>query len=286
MRKGKLFLVIGPTASGKTDYSIELALSLKSPVISCDSRQIYKEMVIGTAPPSKEQLALVKHYFILSHSIHDHYTAGRYEQEALSLMEELFKERSTLVMVGGSGLYADAVCYGLDDFPEPDAQIRETLSGRVKEEGVESLRRELKLLDPESYDAIEISNPQRVIRALEVILTTGKKFSSFKSNRKKERDFEVERIYIERERSELYDRINKRVDLMMGSGLMEEALRLYQFRHLTALKTVGYRELFDYIEGKNSLEEAIELIKRDTRRYAKRQITWFKKERPAFETSL
>ncbi|GAB1474757.1 tRNA (adenosine(37)-N6)-dimethylallyltransferase MiaA [Bacteroidota bacterium] len=279
MGKRKLFLVIGPTASGKTDYAIELALRLNSPVISCDSRQIYKEMEIGTAPPSKEQLSLVKHYFIHSHSIHDYYTAGRYELEALSLMEELFKERSSLVMVGGSGLYADAVCYGLDDFPEPDPQIRESLTRRVKVEGVDSLRKELKLLDPESYESIEISNPQRVIRALEVVLTTGRKFSSFKSNKQKERYFEVERIYIERERSELYDRINKRVDLMMSAGLLEEVRRLYPFRHLTALKTVGYRELFDYIEGKASLEEAVDLIKRNTRRYAKRQITWFKNGR-------
>lgn len=279
MGKRKLFLVIGPTASGKTDYAIELALRLNSPVISCDSRQIYKEMEIGTAPPSKEQLSLVKHYFIHSHSIHDYYTAGRYELEALSLMEELFKERSSLVMVGGSGLYADAVCYGLDDFPEPDPQIRESLTRRVKVEGVDSLRKELKLLDPESYESIEISNPQRVIRALEVVLTTGRKFSSFKSNKQKERNFEVEKIYIERERSELYDRINKRVDLMMSAGLLEEVRRLYPFRHLTALKTVGYRELFDYIEGKASLEEAVDLIKRNTRRYAKRQITWFKNGR-------
>lgn len=279
MGKAKLFLVVGPTASGKTDYSIELALQLKSPVISCDSRQIYREMEIGTAPPSKEQMALVKHYFIHSHSIHDHYTAGRYELEALSLMEELFKERNSLVMVGGSGLYADAVCYGLDDFPEPDPQIRETLSKRVKEEGVDSLRKELKLMDPESYEAIEISNPQRVIRALEVVLTTGMKFSSFKSNKKRERNFEVERIYIERERSELYDRINKRVDSMMSAGLLNEVRSLFPYRHLTALKTVGYRELFDYIEGKTPLEEAVELIKRNTRRYAKRQITWFKNSR-------
>ena len=279
MGKGKLFLVIGPTASGKTDYSIELALQLNSPVISCDSRQIYREMEIGTAPPSREQLALIKHYFIHSHSIHDYYTAGRYELEALSLMDELYIERSALVMVGGSGLYADAVCYGLDDFPEPDPQIREALTNRVKVEGVDSLRKELKLLDPESYETIEISNPQRVIRALEVVLTTGQKFSSFKSNKNKVRNFEVERIYIDRERTELYERINRRVDSMMEAGLLNEALRLFPNRHLTALKTVGYRELFDHFEGKISLNEAIDLIKRNTRRYAKRQITWFKNGR-------
>jgi tRNA dimethylallyltransferase len=276
MGKGKLFLIVGPTASGKTDYSIGLARELNSPVISCDSRQLYRELVIGTAPPTMEQQALVKHYFIWSHSINDYYTAGRYEIEALSLMDELFKERNALVMVGGSGLYADAVCYGLDDFPEPDRQIRESLTLRAKEEGVDSLRKELRILDPESYEAIEISNPQRVIRALEVVLTTGRKFSSYKSNERKVRNFEVERIYIEREREELYERINRRVDVMMSEGLLDEARRLFPFRHLTALKTVGYRELFDYFEGKTSLEEAVELIKRNTRRYAKRQITWFK----------
>ncbi len=279
MGKGKLFLIVGPTASGKTDYSIGLARELNSPVISCDSRQLYRELVIGTAPPTMEQQALVKHYFIWSHSINDYYTAGRYEIEALSLMDELFKERSALVMVGGSGLYADAVCYGLDDFPEPDRQIRESLTMRAKEEGVDSLRKELRILDPESYEAIEISNPQRVIRALEVVLTTGRKFSSFKSNERKVRNFEVERIYIERGRDELYERINRRVDVMMSKGLLDEARRLFPFRHLTALKTVGYRELFDYFEGKTSLEEAVELIKRNTRRYAKRQITWFKNSR-------
>ncbi|MDP3436947.1 MAG: tRNA (adenosine(37)-N6)-dimethylallyltransferase MiaA [Bacteroidales bacterium] len=277
MGRKKLFLIVGPTASGKTDYSISLAKEIGSPIISCDSRQIYREFQIGTAPPTKSQLREVKHYFIHSHSIFDYYTAGRYELEAISLMSELFKERSSLVMVGGSGLYADAVCYGLDDFPTPDIDIREGLTSRVKSEGVESLSQELKKLDPQSYDSIDISNPQRVIRALEVVLTTGKKFSSFKNFSRKERDFDVERVVIEVERSELYDRINQRTDLMISMGLVAEARELFPNRGLTALKTVGYRELFDHFEGKNTLEEAIELIKRNTRRYAKRQITWFKK---------
>ncbi|HBG25119.1 MAG: tRNA (adenosine(37)-N6)-dimethylallyltransferase MiaA [Bacteroidetes bacterium GWF2_41_61] len=277
MGRKKLFLIVGPTASGKTDYSIALAKEIHSPIISCDSRQIYKELKIGTAPPTQSQLREVKHYFIHSHSIFDHYTAGRYELEAISLMSELFKERNSLVMVGGSGLYADAVCYGLDDFPAPDIEVRKGLTSRAKSEGVDSLAQELKKMDFESYNSIDISNPQRVIRALEVVLTTGKKFSSFKNFCKKEREFDVERVVIERERSELYDRINQRTDMMISMGLEAEARELFPHRGLTALKTVGYRELFDYFEGKVSFEEAIELIKRDTRRYAKRQITWFKK---------
>ncbi len=277
MGRKKLFLIVGPTASGKTDYSISLAKEIGSPIISCDSRQIYRELKIGTAPPSQSQLREVKHYFIHSHSIFDYFTAGRYELEAISLMSELFKERSSLVMVGGSGLYADAVCYGLDDFPTPDIDVREGLIYRVKSEGVEALAQELKKLDYESYSSIDMSNPQRVIRAMEVVLTTGKKFSSFKNFCRKERDFEVERVVIERERSVLYDRINQRTDMMISMGLVAEARGLFPNRGLTALKTVGYRELFDHFEGKSSLEEAIELIKRNTRRYAKRQITWFKR---------
>jgi tRNA dimethylallyltransferase len=281
MKKKILRLIVGPTASGKTDFSIELAIQLKSPVISCDSRQIYKELIIGTAPPTAEQLSAVKHYFIHSHSIHNHYTAGKYEIEALSLLDELFKEHDQLVMVGGSGLYADAVCYGIDDFPQPDFDLRERLSARFSQEGIDNLRDELSILDRESYNTIDISNPQRIIRALEVTIGTGKKFSSFKSFKKKERSFTVERTLLERPREELYTRINKRVDLMMAAGLLEEVRSLYSYRNLTALKTVGYRELFAYIEGKCTLDEAVDLIKRNTRRYAKRQITWFKRETPS-----
>lgn len=278
MKKRRLLLVVGPTASGKTDYSIELAKKSGSPVISCDSRQIYKELKIGTAPPTEAQLLEVKHYFIHSHTIHSHYTAGKYELEALALLDELFKSHEDLVMVGGSGLYADAVCYGIDDFPQADMEIRNALTERLASEGIESLRSELRLLDRESYETIDISNPQRVIRALEVTISTGKRFSSFKSFRKKERSFIIERIQIERPREELYERINRRVDLMMESGLLEEIKSLYPFRKLTALKTVGYRELFAYLDGEISLDEAVDLIKRNTRRYAKRQITWFKRQ--------
>jgi len=270
--------MVGPTAAGKTDYAISLALKFGSPVISCDSRQIYREMKIGTAPPTPEQLSLVKHYFIFSHSIHDDYTAGQYEMEALPLIETLFENHDNLVMVGGSGLYVDAICKGMDDFPKSDPELRMTLMSRLKTEGLDSLRSELRLLDRESYDSIDITNPQRVIRALEVTLMTGRKFSSFKSYTQKKRNFEIEKIVVDRPREELYERINLRVEKMMEAGLLEEATGLYQFRKRTALKTVGYSELFDYIDGKVSLDEAVWLIKRNTRRYAKRQITWWRRE--------
>jgi tRNA dimethylallyltransferase len=277
MSRKILHLITGPTASGKTDRSIDLALSLGSPIVSCDSRQIFKEMKIGTAPPDKYQLAAVSHYFIHSHSIFDGYTAGRYEIEAINLLETLFEECNNVVMVGGSGLYADAVCYGIDDFPAADKELRISLTERVKNEGVGSLRKELKMVDPDSYHQIDISNPQRVVRALEVTLSTGKPFSAFKSRQRKKRCFDVERINIELDRDVLYERINKRVDLMIERGLLDEVRSLYEYRDLPALKTVGYRELFEYLDGKISMERAVELIKRNTRRYAKRQITWFKK---------
>ncbi len=274
----KLILILGPTAVGKSDYGIGLAKKFSSPIISCDSRQIYREMKIGTAPPSEEQLSTVKHYFIFSHSVTDLYTAGRYEVEALALVERLFLEHNTLIMVGGSGLYADAFCYGLDDFPQTDQNLRATLTKRMEEEGIESLRRELKMLDIESYNTIDIANKQRVLRALEVNIMTGRKFSSFKSNTKKTRPFDIERICLMRGRDELYDRINRRVDIMIDNGLVEEVISLERFRNLPALRTVGYREIFDYIDGKISLDVAKELIKRNTRRYAKRQITYWRGE--------
>lgn len=274
-----LKVIVGPTASGKTDYSIELANQYNSPIISCDSRQIYKELKIGTAPPSEEQLAKIKHYFIFSHSIFDFYTAGKYELEALELINNLFLTHDTLIVVGGSGLYVDALCYGIDDFPDSDMILRDNLMQRLSAEGIESLRNELRFLDPESYETIDKKNPQRIVRALEVCLQTGKKFSSFKSSSSKQRNFTIERTIIERPREELYDRINLRVDKMIESGLIDEAKELHKFKDLPALKTVGYKELFDYFDGKTSLEEAIDLIKRNTRRYAKRQITWFKRTR-------
>lgn len=279
-RKRRLVIVLGPTAVGKTDFSIGLALRYGSPVISCDSRQIFKEMTIGTAIPSASQLAAVKHYFIHSHSVTDNYTAGRYELEAIDLIERLFDAgHETLVMAGGSGFYIDAVCKGLDDFPPADQELRARLMERLRSEGVESLRMDLRRLDPESYDAIDIANGQRVVRALEVCLMTGRKFSSFKTDTVKQRDFDIIKTGLARPRDILYDRINRRVLQMIDDGLVEEVRSLVSFRSLPALQTVGYREIFEYIDGAVSLDRAVELIQRNTRHYAKRQMTWWARDK-------
>ena len=295
----KLIIILGPTAVGKTDYSIDTALKYDSPIISCDSRQIYKEMTIGTAVPSAEQLAAVQHYFIHSHTVTELYTAGKYELEALEIINRLFAEgHDTLVMAGGSGFYVDALVNGLDDFPSADLQLRDELMGRLKEEGVEALRMELKALDPESYATIDIANGQRVVRALEVCLMTGKPFSSFKTSPRKSRDFEIEKIGLTRPREVLYDRINRRVIQMVNDGLVDEVRSLTGFRDLAALQTVGYKEIFDwfdFLEGRvttegwtpttpgdgpvTSLERAIELIQRNTRRYAKRQLSYWGRDK-------
>ena len=297
--RNKLIIILGPTAVGKTDYSIETALKYDSPIISCDSRQIYKEMTIGTAVPSAEQLSAVQHYFIHSHSVEQLYTAGRYEIEALELINRLFAEgHQTLVMAGGSGFYIDALVDGLDDFPAADLNLRNELTTRLKEEGVESLRLELKSLDPESYAAIDIANGQRVVRALEVCIMTGKPFSSFKTNSTKKRDFDVEKIGLIRPRDILYDRINRRVVKMIDDGLVDEVKSLTQYRDLAALKTVGYKEIFDWFDYQNglistegwgptspgdgpviSLERAVELIQRNTRHYAKRQLSYWGRDK-------
>ena len=264
---------------GKTDYSIELALEYGSPIINCDSRQIYKEMDIGTASPTAEQLERVRHYFIHTHSVTQYYTAGLYELEAMALLEELFRTHDRLVMGGGSGMYIDALCNGLDDFPPADMTLRNALMERLAAEGIESLRNELRVLDRASYDTIDIANPQRVVRALEVTLQTGRKFSDWKSAPKKVRPFAIRKIGINRDRGELYNRINRRVDLMMEQGLLKEVEGLVQYKNLPALKTVGYREIFDYLDGKHSLETAVELIKRNSRHYAKKQLTYWGRDR-------
>ncbi len=290
-----LKIILGPTAVGKTAYAINLARQVGSPVISCDSRQIFKEMTIGTAVPSKEQLAEVKHYFIQTKSITEHYAAGQYEIDALKLLEELFKTHDHLVMCGGSGLYIDAVCNGLDAFPEPDMELRDSLNRRLQEEGLEALRYQLKQVDPESYETIDIANPQRVVRALEVTIQTGRKYSDWKTGNettgpealpKKERPFRIEKIGLAMDREKLYDRINRRVEKMMEDGLLDEVRALDRFRykgnvfcpdlnHIPPLRTVGYRELFDYLDGKTDLDTAVEDIKRNTRRYAKRQMSYW-----------
>ena len=299
MRTKKLKIILGPTAVGKTDYSIEAALKYESPVISCDSRQIYKEMSIGTAVPDASQLAAVKHYFIHSHTVTELYTAGKYEIEALELINRLFDEgHDTLVMAGGSGFYVDALVNGLDDFPAADQELRNSLMARLKTEGVESLRLELKALDPESYATIDVANGQRVVRALEVCLMTGKPFSSFKTSAVKKRDFEIEKIGLTRPRDVLYDRINRRVINMIDDGLVDEVRSVVQYRDLAALQTVGYKEIFDwfdFLDGKvstegwgqttpgdgpvTSLDRAIELIQRNTRRYAKRQLSYWGRDK-------
>lgn len=295
----RLVIILGPTAVGKTDFSIEMALKYGSPVISCDSRQIYKEMSIGTAVPSEDQLAAVKHYFIHSHTVRELYTAGKYEIEAMDLINRLFAEgHDTLVMAGGSGFYVDALVNGLDDFPSADLDLRNELMARLQEEGVESLRLQLKALDPESYATIDIANGQRVVRALEVCLMTGKPFSSFKTTSRKSRDFEIEKIGLTRPRDVLYDRINRRVVQMVDDGLVDEVRSLVQYRDLAALKTVGYKEIFDWFDYEaglvsadgfgpttpgdgpvTSLERAVELIQRNTRRYAKRQLSYWGRDR-------
>ena len=276
----KLLILLGPTAVGKTDLSVSYARRYDSPIISCDSRQIFREMSIGTAGPSEELRAEIPHYFIQDHTIFEPYTAGKYEVEALALLESLFEQgHETLVMVGGSGFYIDALCEGLDDFPPADLPLREELMRRLKEEGVESLRLELKALDPASYEAIDIANGQRVVRALEVCLMTGRPFSSFKTGARKERPFEIEKIGLTRPRAELYARIDARVLQMVEDGLMEEVQRLYPHRALTALQTVGYKELFPVLEGEYGLERGIELVQRNTRHYAKRQLSWWARDK-------
>ena len=279
MGKPLLLIILGPTAVGKTDFAIERALECGSPVVSCDSRQVYKELKIGTAPPSPEQLERVRHYFVFSHSVNDYFTAGRYEIEALALLEELFKSHSTIVMAGGSGLYADALCNGLDDFPPADQKLRKELTMRAETEGVESLAAQLKEIDPVSYETIELTNRQRVIRAVEVTLQTGRKFSDWKSHAVKQRPFEIRKVLRTREREQLYGRIDRRVDLMMERGLLDEVISLLPLRERPALNAVGYRELFDYIDGKVSLDKAVELIKRNSRRYAKKQLTYWRRDK-------
>lgn len=275
----KLLVIAGPTAVGKTDYSIETALRCGSPVISCDSRQIYKEMTIGTAVPDASQLAAVKHYFIHSISVLDAYSSGQYEIDALALMEKLFSEgHETLVMAGGSGFYIDAVCKGLDNLPVPPPELREELTRRVREEGVETLADELKRLDPAAWKAIDINNGQRVVRALETIIVSGRSFTEFKLAEPRKRDFEIEKICLTRPRDVIYDRIDRRVLQMIDEGLVEEVRGLEKYRNLPALQTVGYKEIFGYLDGKYSLDEAIRLIQRNTRHYAKKQLTWWKRD--------
>jgi len=270
--------VVGPTAIGKTALSIKLAQHFKAKIISADSRQFYKEMSIGTAVPSVEELNAAPHHFIQHKSIDENYNVGDFERDAISKIKELHKDTPIVIMVGGSGLYVKAVTKGLDYFPEVNSNIRENLNLQLEKEGLNTLQEQLNLLDPEAFKTIAVDNPQRVIRALEICIGTGKPYTSFLTNPEKNRDFKTISIGLNAERSVIYDRINQRVDLMIENGLLEEAKALLPKKHLNALNTVGYKELFEYFEGNDSLDFAVSEIKKNTRRFAKRQLTWFRKD--------
>ena len=278
MNKKYLISVVGATAIGKTDLAIRLAEHFDTEILSCDSRQFFKEMRIGTAVPTDEELKRVKHHFIQDRSIFDEYNVGAFERDALQLLEEKFETRDVMIMVGGSGLYVNAVLNGLDDFPDVDPVVRRELVAELKEGGIKPLQKKLESLDPVAFDRIDIQNSQRLVRALEICQATGKPFSSYWMNKPKHRAFESLRIGLHADRKWVYDRINRRVDLMMEEGLLEEARSLYPHREVNALQTVGYKELFAYFDGELSLEEAVAEIKKNTRRFAKRQGTWFRKD--------
>lgn len=276
--KRRLIVVVGATASGKTDLSIVLARRYNAPIISTDSRQVYRGLPIGTAYPSDEQLKSVEHHFIGELDLTQEFNCGEYERQALERLGELFAEHDTVVAVGGSGLYVRALCEGIDDLPDVDKSLREQLMIRLATEGVESLSEELHRLDPEYYEQVDKCNPARVVRALEVCLSTGEKYSLLRKGAKKERDFEIVKIGVDMSRDVLYERINRRVDIMMEAGLEREARAVLPYRNCNSLRTVGYSEMFDFFDGKTTRDEAVELIKRNTRRYAKRQMTWFRRD--------
>ena len=276
INSGKYLVVIaGPTAVGKTDVAIKLAKSYNREIISADSRQFYNEMSIGTAKPDALQLNEVKHHFVGQISIHDYYNVSKFENEALKMLQLLFQKHDIVFMVGGSGLYIDAVCRGIDDFPDPEPELRCYLKGVYQDEGIERLQEMLRQLDPEYFSTVDINNPNRLLRALEVCHTTGKKFSEQRLNSFKTRDFRIIRIGLNLPRPDLFSRIEMRVDQMIDKGLVDEVKSLLPFRHLNALNTVGYKEIFDFLDSKITLQQAIVNIKTNTRRYAKRQLTWF-----------
>lgn len=273
-----LIVITGPTAVGKTRLCLDIARHFDIPIINADSRQIYKDLSIGTAKPSAEEQQQVKHYFIGMLSLEDYYSASLFEQQVLELLDTLFRDSDYALMAGGSMMYIDAVCDGIDDIPTIDDTTRATMKQRLAEEGLEKLCEELKRLDPEYYGIVDRQNPKRVVHALEICTMTGRTYTSFRKREKKERPFRIIKIGLNREREELYHRINTRVDLMMQQGLLKEAEMLYPMMELNALNTVGYKELFDHLSGRWSLEEAVERIKGNTRRYARKQLTWYKKD--------
>ena len=273
-----LVVIAGPTAVGKTSLSIEIASKFKTEIVSCDSRQFFREMKIGTAVPSTDELAAAPHHFIGHLSVKDSYDVSRYETDALALLNDLFFDHHIVIMTGGSGLYINAVCQGFDELPDPDPEIRKQLHVVLENEGIIGLEEKLKTLDPVFYDAVDKSNPKRLLRAVEVCLITGKPYSELRKGRVKERPFRVLKIALNRDRQELFERISERTGQMMADGLLEEVKSLIPFRNENALNTVGYKELFEFIDGKCTLDQAITNIKTNTRRYAKRQLTWFRKD--------
>jgi tRNA dimethylallyltransferase len=279
MNEKYLIIVAGPTAIGKTDLAIRLARYFNTEVINADSRQIFREMVIGTAVPSPEQMAQVKHHFIGHKSVQDYYSASLFEEEAMELLNHLFLGHDVAVMAGGSGMYIDAVCHGIDDIPAVEPRIRECLHEEFRLIGLEGIRARLRQLDPDYYSKVDHNNPKRILRAVEIATMTGRPYSSFLTGKVKQRNFSILKTGLDMPRKDLHNRINNRVDDMMDRGLLQETEGLKQFRHLNALNAVGYKELFDYMNGKHSLPEAVDLIKGHTRQYARRQLTWFRKDR-------
>lgn len=278
MNKPTLIVLIGPTGIGKTELSLSIAEAYHTSIISADSRQLYADLKIGTAAPTPDQLARVPHYFVGTLQLTDYYSAAQYESEVLKKLNELFQEKSVVVLAGGSMMYVDAVCKGIDDIPTVDNDTRQLMLERYEQEGLERLCAELKLLDPEYYNIVDLKNPKRVIHALEICYMTGKTYTSFRTRTCKERPFNILKIGLKRDREELYDRINRRVDMMMEEGLLEEARKVYPYRNLNSLNTVGYKELFKYFDGEWELPFAIEKIKQNSRIYSRKQVTWFKRD--------
>lgn len=273
-----LVILLGPTGVGKTELSLRLAEYFHSPILSSDSRQLYKDLTIGTAAPTIEQMQRVKHYFVGTLELTDYYNASRFEEEVVALLAELHKQHPVVLMSGGSMMYIDAVCKGIDDLPTVTPELRRELTELYEREGLEPIRAQLKLLDPVHYNQVDLKNYKRVIHALEICLMTGKPYSELRTNPRKERPFRIIKIGLNRERKELYDRINRRVEVMMEEGLLEEARRVYPLKHLNSLNTVGYKELFKYFDGEWSLDFAINKIKQDSRNYARKQLTWFRRD--------
>jgi len=272
-------VLLGPTGVGKTEISLRMAEHFGCPIVSSDSRQFYRELKIGTAAPTEAQLARVKHYFIGTHSIHDEYSAGQYELDVMTLLEELFQQHDVVMLVGGSMMYIDAVCNGMDDIPGVDSETREFWMNEFAVKGLEFIQNELLRLDPKHYEEVDLLNYKRVLHALEICTITGKPYSEIRTGQRKERPFEIVKIGLNRPRPELYERINLRVEEMMREGLLEEARQFYEFRHLNTLNTVGYKELYAYMDGTWPLDFAVNMIQQDSRRYAKRQMTWFNRDK-------